>query len=88
MSEMASGQLQLYIRRDEVGEEAFEGFLTFVDLGDIIQASGTPFRTRTGEPSLRVTGYTDAGQSRSTPRRRSGTDCRTSNSATGNDMST
>ncbi len=53
----ASGQIQLYVRRDALGEEAFEAFLKFVDLGDIIQAVGTPFRTRTGEPSLRVSGY-------------------------------
>lgn len=53
-----SGQLQLYIRRDELGDESFEGFLRYVDLGDIIEATGTPFRTRTGEPSLRVSRFT------------------------------
>ncbi len=52
-----SGQVQLYIRKDELGEETFEGFLRFVDLGDIIEASGTPFRTRTGEPSLRLSSF-------------------------------
>lgn len=52
-----SGQIQLYVRRDALGEESFEAFLKFVDLGDIIQATGTPFRTRTGEPSVRVSAY-------------------------------
>ncbi|MCC6944450.1 MAG: lysine--tRNA ligase [Thermomicrobiales bacterium] len=51
------GQVQLYVRRDELGEQAFEDFLRLVDLGDIIEATGTSFRTRTGEPSLRVSGY-------------------------------
>ena len=48
------GELQLYIRRDDVGEEAFEDFLKLYDLGDFVQASGRLFRTRAGEVSLRV----------------------------------
>ena len=49
-----SGELQLYIRRDDVGQDAFEDFLKLYDLGDFLQATGRLFRTRAGEVSLRV----------------------------------
>jgi lysyl-tRNA synthetase class 2 len=51
------GQLQIYLRKDEVGEEAFERFLRLIDLNDFIEATGTLFRTKTGEISLRVGSY-------------------------------
>lgn len=51
----SSGKLQLYVRRDEIGADHFALFKTF-DLGDIIEASGYSFRTKTGEPSLHVEG--------------------------------
>ncbi len=49
------GQIQLYIRKDEVGDEEFAQILRLFDLGDFVQATGTLFRTRTGEVSLRTT---------------------------------
>ena len=49
-----SGELQLYLRRDDVGAEAFDDFLKLFDLGDFVEATGTLFRTRAGEISLRV----------------------------------
>jgi lysyl-tRNA synthetase class 2 len=52
-----SGRVQLYVKRDDVGEEAFEAFLG-LQLGDIIGVEGFPFITRTGEPSLHVKGFT------------------------------
>ncbi|HEV2127006.1 MAG TPA: lysine--tRNA ligase [Thermomicrobiales bacterium] len=51
-------RLQLYIRKDEVGEDRYNDVLKLLDLGDFVQADGTLFRTRTGEVSLRVTGFT------------------------------
>jgi lysyl-tRNA synthetase class 2 len=48
-----SGRLQVYVGRDQVGEESFEQFRK-LDLGDIVGVSGTPFRTKTGELSLRA----------------------------------
>ena len=45
------GRLQLYVKKDQIGEEAFEAFESF-DIGDIIGAEGYPFRTKTGELSL------------------------------------
>ncbi|HEX5497635.1 MAG TPA: lysine--tRNA ligase [Thermomicrobiales bacterium] len=53
-----SGELQLYIRRDDIGPEAFEQFLKLYDLGDFVQATGHLFRTRMGEISLRTSGLT------------------------------
>ncbi|HMO17026.1 MAG TPA: lysine--tRNA ligase [Oligoflexia bacterium] len=49
----SSGKVQLYVKRDEVGEEVFQSFKTF-DLGDIVETSGYAFITKTGEPSLHV----------------------------------
>ncbi len=49
-----SGEIQLYLRRDDLGEDAFDAFLKLYDLGDFVQAAGTLFRTRMGEVSLRV----------------------------------
>jgi lysyl-tRNA synthetase, class II len=49
-----SGRLQVYVRRDTVGEENFELFQLF-DLGDIIGAEGTLFRTRTNELTVAAT---------------------------------
>lgn len=49
-----SGRIQLYIANDVVGAEAHTAFKHY-DLGDILGAQGTLFRTRTGELSVRVT---------------------------------
>src|SRR5690348_9934197 len=48
------GRIQLYIARDVAGEAAYTAFKHY-DLGDILGAQGTLFRTRTGELSVRVT---------------------------------
>lgn len=50
-----SGRMQLYITRDTTGEAVYEAFKHY-DLGDILGAQGTLFRTRTGELSVRVAG--------------------------------
>ncbi len=50
-----NGRLQLFIRREEIGEESHAIFRKLIDLGDFVQASGVLFRTRAGEVSLRVT---------------------------------
>lgn len=52
------GKIQIYVRRDDLGDEAFRFFKKLVDIGDIIGVSGTLFRTRTGELTVHVTGYT------------------------------
>ena len=47
------GRIQLYVKKDALGDEAFAAFELF-DIGDIIGATGFPFRTKTGELSLHV----------------------------------
>jgi lysyl-tRNA synthetase class 2 len=51
-----SGRIQLHARKDVLGD-IFEP-LVGLDLGDLIGVEGTPFRTRRGELSLRVDGWT------------------------------
>jgi lysyl-tRNA synthetase class 2 len=51
-----SGRLQLHARVDRLGEEPFERLLA-LDLGDLLGADGTVFRTRRGELSLALDGY-------------------------------
>jgi lysyl-tRNA synthetase class 2 len=47
-----SGKAQAYVALDAVGEESFANFKTF-DVGDIIYVSGTLFRTKTNELSIK-----------------------------------
>ena len=53
----AKGQIQIYVRRDDVGEEAYAAFKQD-DIGDIFGFTGRVFRTKTGEVSIHVTGLT------------------------------
>ena len=54
----ATGRIQLYARRDEIGEELFEDIKHNVDLGDIVGVSGFVFRTQKGEISIHVREWT------------------------------
>lgn len=49
-----SGRIQLFLNREVLGEEAYAASKRW-DLGDIVGAVGTVFRTRTGELSIRAT---------------------------------
>ncbi|HZW24888.1 MAG TPA: lysine--tRNA ligase [Gallionella sp.] len=49
-----SGRIQLFVTNDAIGEEAHTEFKHY-DLGDILGAIGTLFKTKTGELSVRVT---------------------------------
>lgn len=49
-----SGQLQLYIKKDVIGDQSFEHFTKDIDLGDIVWVHGTLFNTKTGEITMRV----------------------------------
>ncbi|KLU38891.1 MAG: lysyl-tRNA synthetase [Peptococcaceae bacterium 1109] len=49
----ASGRIQLYLRVDVLGEEAY-GFANQLDIGDIVGVSGTIFRTKRGQISVEV----------------------------------
>jgi lysyl-tRNA synthetase, class II len=52
-----SGRLQIYLRRDNLGEETIETFKRDLDIGDIIAAQGRMFRTRTGEVTVGVDSF-------------------------------
>ena len=51
------GQLQLYIRKDDVSEQEFADFRKY-DIGDIIGVTGFVFKTKTEEISVHVKGVT------------------------------
>ncbi len=48
-----TGRLQLYLRKDTLGESAFEQ-LGLLDLGDFVGVRGEMFRTKTGEVTVNV----------------------------------
>lgn len=50
------GLIQLYVKKDVVGDEAYVAFKQ-LDLGDIIGVAGTLFQTKTGEITIRVERY-------------------------------
>lgn len=49
----SSGQMQLYLRRDDLPEGVYNEFKHW-DLGDIVAAEGTVFKTQTGELSVKL----------------------------------
>ncbi len=49
-----SGKLQLHLKLDTIGQEAFEKFTAAIDLGDFIEAEGVLFLTKRGEKTLEV----------------------------------
>ena len=51
------GRIQLYVRIDELGEEAFARFKK-VDIGDIVGVEGEAFRTKRGEISVKAAAVT------------------------------
>jgi lysyl-tRNA synthetase class 2 len=52
------GPIQLYFRRDVLGEERYGVFKKGLDLGDIIGVTGMLFKTKTGEITVRVDEFT------------------------------
>jgi len=52
-----TGRIQLFVKIDELGEEAFNRFKKN-DIGDIVGAEGEVFTTKTGEISVRVKSVT------------------------------
>ena len=45
------GEIQIYVRRDDVGEDAYRDFKNY-DLGDVIGVKGFVFKTKSGEISV------------------------------------
>jgi lysyl-tRNA synthetase class 2 len=56
--EDSTGRLQLFLRINEIGEEALKQFAELYDLGDFVEAAGSMMRTRTGEISVHVSRIT------------------------------
>lgn len=53
-----TGRIQLYIRKDRLGDEAYDLYSRLLDVGDFIGVSGTVFRTRTEEVTVAVDSLT------------------------------
>lgn len=51
-----SGQIQIYVRKDAVGDDTYEIFNT-ADLGDIVGVTGVVFKTKVGELSIKVKSF-------------------------------
>jgi len=52
-----SGRIQCYAQKNTLGDDNFHTF-THLDLGDFIGATGTLFRTKTNEPSVKIESFT------------------------------
>ncbi len=53
----SSGKVQIYLKKEELGEQQIDLFQRFIDIGDIIWVTGTSFTTKTGEITLKVTSF-------------------------------
>jgi lysyl-tRNA synthetase class 2 len=49
-----SGRAQVYLKRDDLGEDVFHALRHGLDLGDFLGVEGYVFKTKTGEPSVHV----------------------------------
>ncbi|MGL4522062.1 MAG: lysine--tRNA ligase [Bacilli bacterium] len=50
------GQIQVYVRKDAIGDEAYDIFDS-TDIGDIVGITGTVFKTNVGELSIKASNY-------------------------------
>ena len=50
-----NGQLQIYITRQDVGEETYAAYKKDYDIGDVVGVRGTVFKTQTGEVTVHAT---------------------------------
>jgi lysyl-tRNA synthetase class 2 len=48
------GKIQLYIRKNDIGDEKFSFFIQYIERGDFIGVSGHVFRTKLGEITIWV----------------------------------
>lgn len=53
-----TGQIQIYVRKDQIGEEDFDNLWKGADLGDIVGIEGVMFKTNTGELSVKAKTFT------------------------------
>ncbi|HXW00928.1 MAG TPA: lysine--tRNA ligase [Anaerolineae bacterium] len=55
--EDGTGRLQIYLRKDDLGDALYQQFNKDFDLGDFVAAQGYLFRTKTGEVTVHVTSF-------------------------------
>ena len=55
--EEETGQIQIYVKQDRIGEANYRSFLDIVDVGDILQLRGILFTTKKGEKTLEVSSW-------------------------------
>ncbi len=53
----SGGKIQVFLKEDMVGKNYFSKFLELFDIGDIVEATGTLFKTKAGQQSLLTTHY-------------------------------
>ena len=56
------GRIQISIKIDMVGEEAYDFFKKYIDIGDFIGVCGEVFTTHTGEKTIRAASYEFLGK--------------------------
>ena len=56
-----SGRVQIYAQKNVLGDEGYDIF-KHLDMGDFIGVKGTMFRTKTGEPSVKLESFTIVGK--------------------------
>ena len=52
-----SDKIQVYFKKDDLGDDLFNLFEENIDIGDFIEATGSPFTTKKGEQSLLVSNW-------------------------------
>ncbi|HAN10029.1 MAG TPA: lysine--tRNA ligase [Clostridiales bacterium] len=57
------GKLQVAFKKDVLGDEKYEFFMNYVDIGDFVGVKGEMFTTQTGEKTVRVSEFTFLGKS-------------------------
>ena len=53
-----TGSIQLFLRRNDLGEDRHAWFKRMIDMGDFIEATGQLFRTRMGEITVQANSFT------------------------------
>ena len=53
-----TGKIQLYLKKNEIGDEKFDLFNNYIERGDIIGVGGNVFRTKLGEITIWVDSFT------------------------------
>ena len=52
-----NGEIQVYVKRDDIGEEDYASFKKDFDIGDIVGVRGIVFKTNSGEVSIHATHF-------------------------------